>query len=111
MIFMIQMKSLNPLCLNELLLGMVLTVIGYFLLFRSYSYELMFSEKHRFSDITRIAYLNAHPEFNYLHGLWVMPLCFGIILILDSFDILPDLSFKKVKKYFIWKWKNRNEGV
>lgn len=103
MIFMIQTKLSNHPCLNEMLLGMVLTIIGHFLLYRTHLYDIMLEEKYRFTDITRLAYLNSHPEFNYLYGIWIIPLCLGIILILDSFDILPDMSFKKIKKYMLWK--------
>lgn len=97
------MKLSNRPCLNEMILGMVLTAIGHFLLYKTYMYDVMLEEKYRFTDITRLAYLRAHPEFNYLYGIWTIPLCLGIILILDNFDMLPDMSFKKIKKYLLWK--------
>lgn len=108
---MIQMKLFYPLNKKtnrtEFYIGFILFVIGTIWLFERYYTEIAYSNSFAFVDITRIVYLNAHHNFNILYGLWTIPLCLGIVLFLDSLEILPDFEIiKSVKKYVRWKIKN-----
>ena len=85
---------------KEMLLGFVLTAIGIVWLFKQYQYEIAYANSFKFESVIRIAYKTYNPEWNYLNGLWTIPLCLGIILFLDSLDMIPDITFKKIKKEF-----------
>lgn len=83
-----------------MLISVILLFIGELMLYNSYIYEL---------SLNLSIYQKMHPEFNYIHGLWTIPLLLGIILFLDSLYIIPDVDIKKEIKKMI---KNKiKEGV
>lgn len=56
------------------------------------------------SEYMNIVYLNNHPKFNYLYGLWMIPaglLFFSMMIILeipDIFSYIPEIKLLLKKK-------------
>jgi hypothetical protein len=64
------------------------------------------------SDYLNILYLNNHPVFNYLNGIWLMfggILFFCVVVLLD----IPQEHerIKKELKEYIKKWYNYRKGI
>jgi len=114
MIIMIQMKlSPHPFLkkndIIEMFISVPMVALGLIMLYRSFIYEVLLSDKYDRMTIVESTYLRWHPEFNIVHGLWTIPLCLGIVLFLDSVRIIPNvktkLLIKNAIKYLKWKIK------
>ena len=113
MIIMIPMKSLHPLNLKvnriQLYISFILIVLGILAVFNQYNYEIEYSNKYKFADITELVYLESHPKQDITYGFWTIPLMLGIVLFCNVF-IEMDLSNKsiknKIKKYIKYRKEN-----
>jgi di/tricarboxylate transporter len=80
-----------------LLLLVICGLFSWYLLSDSFSQEIKLTKDT--PNIIQRTYIQAHPHFNYLHGLWVIP--GGLILVMMLLILeLPSYSeiLKEIKK-------------
>jgi hypothetical protein len=85
-----------------LLLLVICGLFSWYLLSDSFSQEIKLTKDT--PNIIQRTYIQAHPHFNYLHGLWVIP---GGLILVSIMLILELPSFGEVYRHF--KKKLRNE--
>lgn len=76
-------------------------------LFYTYPTETVKLKGISLSDYLNIFYLNNHPVFNYLNGLWLMfgGILFFCLIVLLEIPQEHERIKQEIKKY-IKKWKN-----
>lgn len=80
-----------------LLLLIICSLFSWYLLYDSFSQEIKLTKDT--PNIIQRTYIQAHPHFNYLHGLWVIPggLILVMILLILELPSFGDMA-KEVKK-------------
>lgn len=63
----------------------------------TYKNEMYLYNSYYYTDCIVFNYLNKHPTFNYLNGLWLMPIGILFICILA---IITDGNMPKLKKIY-----------
>jgi len=84
----------------EFYIGFILSVIGIIWIFEIHYTNLAYVESLRFVSDVRLMYIVNHNNYDIMQGLWIMPLCLGLTLFLDSLGLIPDIEIiKSIKKY------------
>lgn len=96
-------------------MSIVLIAVGEYMLFNTFMYEVRLGI--RFKTVSVVERLLIQNEINkgffgfgnIIHGMWTVPLCLGIVLLLDSINCLPNIDnkeiYKRLKHYVKWKIK------
>jgi hypothetical protein len=103
-----QKKQTNFLIISIVILG----IVGTFLLFDSFNYDVNFVDKHDPNAWVKKWQLSNHPEitYNYFHGIWLIPfgVMFAFILMLLEFPSYEEI-YRKIKIDLKEKIKKRGD--
>jgi len=83
-----------------LILIVICSLFSWYLLTDSFNEELKTTKDN--PNIIQRTYIQSHPRFNYLHGLWVIPGGLILVIILLILE-LPD--FNDIYKYIYYHAK------